>query len=114
MREDKLFSFVVLCMIAIGYSVAADWCYDTDRGDNPYTYGIATHSSKGSYMDNCLNGSILMEFYCYPVMSDWRLDCNYHTCLLGCLEGKCIQQSQIFTIHLHEGWNLISVPLGVT
>ena len=105
MKSRRIFLSLIIVLVSV--SVGAFWCYDSDGGNRPYTYGITTNM-KGSYLDECMNESTLREFYCY-----YDLEWCYHNCLLGCLDGRCVQPYQTFSIHLHEGWNLVSVPLEI-
>ncbi len=65
-------------------------CTDTDGGNDIYTAGSVTIESllKGEYIDKCLDGSRLKEYYC----EDDELAIAEVECEAGCFKARCLKQ----------------------
>ncbi len=65
-------------------------CTDTDGGYDIYTAGSVTIASllKGEYIDKCLDGTRLKEYYC----EDDELAIAEVECEGGCFRAQCLKQ----------------------
>lgn len=70
-------------------------CTDSDGGLNYYVGGYTNWINHGMYYDDCINATVLKEYYCVNEAStSTNFYCNY-----GCFElsgvGRCLKESEI-------------------
>ncbi|MBI4144650.1 hypothetical protein HY493_00395 [Candidatus Woesearchaeota archaeon] len=66
-------------------------CVETDKGDDPFTFGLTTDWRSGqSVADKCESSAILQEFACDFSVKDPRGSVTVKRVPCSCNQGKCV------------------------
>lgn len=90
----KKYFYLIFWLLILLPIVSAQTCMDSDGGFEPKIKGTISgyvNITNYTYTDECINGSLLKEYYC--VNLTWRFgiyDCNYEGPNYICSGGRCV------------------------